>query len=431
MSDDTASRLEGEKVARGLIANEYVLSVVIPTRNRVSYALGAIEQILSIDDPGLQLVIQDNGDDDSLRAACDLYLENPRFVYSHSRGTLSFVDNFTKAVGLASGEYVTIIGDDDGINPEILDVVRWARANSVSAIKPGLQAMYFWPDVGLDVTEDAGDSGVLLINPITSDVALKQTQAELDKLMRDGCQEYLQRDLVKVYHGIVRGDVLEEVQRVAGHYFGGLSPDIYAAIALSAVADDVVCIDYPLTIPGVCRTSGSADSASGRHTGRIEDAPHFVGHESYEWAPEVPEFYSVETIWADSGLAAAREMRRADLVDLFRIEYLSAFCMLRHPEYRSLVREHYFAWQRAHGRSRLQALAGLLSAQIEIPLRRALNSVCWRLTRRPRGLFQVNGVKDISAASCELTRYLASSGLDVATCISRLEESLKSPGAAR
>lgn len=406
------------------MSHDFVLSIVIPTRNRAEFALAAIRQVLSIDQTDMQLVVQDNSDDDSLRQMCAEYAEDRRFLYNYSPGTLSFVDNFNEAVGLAAGEYVTVIGDDDGVNPEILDVARWARARDVRAIKPGLQAVYFWPNVGLPFMEATGDVGAFFINPISGDVAVRRTGPQLRRLLHDGCQEYLRRDLVKLYHGIVRRDGLERVRDTVGRFFGGLSPDIYIAVALSAGIDEVVCIDYPLTISGMCRTSGSVDSVTGRHTGVLRDAPHLVGHTGYQWAAEVPEFYSVETIWADSALAALREMRRTDLLEKFKPQYLTAFCVLRHPEYERLAREHYFAWQKSKGLSAeiARAVLSLASATISF---REWAAIKWpeKTKTRSDGV-RFDGIGDVSLASRELTRHLETVGLSVRSCLDELEAHL-------
>ena len=45
---------------------KYLLSVVIPTRNRQKYAIDSILQIQRVTDERVQIVVQDNSDDCSL-----------------------------------------------------------------------------------------------------------------------------------------------------------------------------------------------------------------------------------------------------------------------------------------------------------------------------------------------------------------------------
>lgn len=403
------------------MSRDFVLSVVIPTRNRAEYAFGAVKQVLSADDHDLQLVVQDNSDDDSLFRMCAPYLEDPRLTYNHCPETLSFVDNFSAGVALAKGEYICLIGDDDGINPELLKVARWAARSGVRAVKPGLQAVYLWPGAGLP---GEADDGQLIVTTISQDVRRRNAIAELIRLLRRGGQDYLELDLAKLYHGLVRRDALDQVKAVTGQYFGGLSPDIYAAVALSTVIDRVVCLEYPLTVSGICRKSGSADSATGRHTGKLSDAPHFVGHESYEWSSEVPQFYSVETIWADSSLAAIREMNRPDLLAEFKPEALAAYCLYRHQGYRGLIRDHYYDVQKQRGISLPRAFAKLLMARREVPLRDLALRAKRKLTGSGRVVTRISGIPDIESAARELTGFLKAEGLDVDRCLGRLDRQI-------
>ena len=400
------------------MSREFIVSVVIPTRNRAEYAFGAVKQVLSSGDADLQLVVQDNSDDDSLSRMCAPYLADPRLTYNHCPEKLSFVDNFSEGVALAEGEYVCLLGDDDGINPELLEVARWASRSDVRAVKPGLQVLYLWPGASLP---GEADDGQLIVHTISQDVHQQNTDAELVKLVRRGGQDYLDLDLAKLYHGLVRRDALEQVKSVTGRYFGGLSPDIYAAVALSTVIDKVVCLDYPLTISGICRKSGSADSATGRHTGKLSDAPHFVGHESYEWSSDVPQFYSVETIWADSSLAAIREMNRPELLAAFKPEALAAYCLHRHPEFRGLIQDHYTGVQNARGVSRMRARSRLLRARCEVPLRDLAVRVKRKLTGSARVVTRISGIPNVESAARELTGLLKAEGLNVDHCLGKLD----------
>ena len=45
---------------------EYLISVIIPTRNRQLYAKAAVRQIISISDK-IEVIVHDNSDDESLR----------------------------------------------------------------------------------------------------------------------------------------------------------------------------------------------------------------------------------------------------------------------------------------------------------------------------------------------------------------------------
>lgn len=319
--------------------SKFLLSIIIPTKNRQEFAIKAVEQILQINDGRIQIVIQDNSDNEILYDMVSDLNDDIHIKYNHTKGIISFVDNFSLSVSLADGEYVCIIGDDDGVLPQILDVTKWASANNIDAIKPEQNAVYFWPNSNA-VGNNKEDNGNLYIHKITGESRMCDPYKEVIKLLNRGGQKYLSLDMVKLYHGIVKKECLDNIKTKTGSYFGGLTPDIYISVALSLTVEKVVKLDYPLTISGICNNSGSADSATGKHTGKLEDAPHFRGHEEYEWSSYVPSFYSVETIWADSALAAIKALNKTALYDEFNVAALSAYCLKKYPDFNEIIVGH-------------------------------------------------------------------------------------------
>lgn len=298
-----------------------LLSIVIPTKNRQKYCLSAIESILMIGSDKIQIVIQDNSDDNSLESRIQKFNNNYLLKYTYIPGQLSFVENFNNAIDAADGEYICIIGDDDGINPEIIDATIWAKENQVDSLVGNIKANYRWNNTGAKDTLFTKMTGsTLTITHFSGKAKRVDIEDSLIKLMKNGCTNYLDYDFPKLYHGIVKKTALENLKRISGNYLKGLSPDIYASIALACTIENLVVIDYPLTIPGVCAESGSIQEGQKReHSKELKNAPHFKGRtQKYEWDSCVPEMYCVQTIWADSAFAALREFnRREDLLKYF------------------------------------------------------------------------------------------------------------------
>jgi len=314
-----------------------ILSILIPTKNREKYALNIVQHILSISDERFQLIIQDNSDTNSLELLLLNYNNDKRLCYFYHKGVLSFVDNFSLGISKCTGEYVTIIGDDDGINPHILEITEWALQNDIKAITPSLPIIYFWPESGVISVKNGG---VLSIRDISCNVNFFETKKEIKKYLENGCHNYLDYNLAKAYHGLVKRSVLEEIKLITGNYIGGLSPDIYLSIAISLLVEKVCVIDYPLTISGICKQSGSSDSATGKHTGELKDAPHFKGHINYEWSSKIPSFYSVETIWGDSALAAINDLKENEFLKYFNDFILSVYCLKSYKEFKLIILEN-------------------------------------------------------------------------------------------
>lgn len=314
-----------------------LLSIVIPTKNRQEYCIEAVRQILSLGLKQTQIVIQDNSDENSLKAMLDA-LGCSNIKYNYHAGELSFVDNFSEGVALAEGEYICMIGDDDGVLPNITDVVKMAMKQGYDAVVPGLNAVYCWPTEHSFVK--GGENGYLCVSYLYNRRHDIDCKKGLTHLMEQAGQGYQQTEIPRLYHGIVKRECVHAVKMQTGKFFDGLTPDIYISVALCFTCFRICKLDYPVTISGICPRSGSADSATGRHTGRLKDAPHFVGHEEYEWDLKAPVIYSVESIWAETVLHALKDFSADEYYDSFRIDVLDGICLKKYPQFADEIKQH-------------------------------------------------------------------------------------------
>lgn len=310
------------------------LSIIIPTKNRQKYCIAAVQQIMQLNLKDIEIIIQDNSDDDSLNEYIQK-LDSNEIIYNYHPGILSFVDNFSEPISLAKGEYVCIIGDDDGILSNISRVVDFAIKNDIDAIIPSLDIVYFWPsDTPLI---ERGETGYMYWANKKCNYKYINIEKGLNSLMAQGGQGYQDLNIPRVYHGVVKLSKLNEVKKMTGRYFDGLTPDIYMAVALSFVCRKVIRLNFPITISGICPRSGSSDSATGKHTGELKDAPHFRGHSLYEWDAKAPYIYSVESIWAETVLHALHNFKREDLYSKFSVRLLDSLCYGQYPQFRGRV----------------------------------------------------------------------------------------------
>jgi glycosyltransferase involved in cell wall biosynthesis len=339
--------LNNNKHRMSLIIKDPILSILIATKNRIPYCIQVIETILKFPDQDFELVIQDNSDSlelfDYVKGITD-----SRFVYNYTPPPFSSIDNFNKVISLSKGQYSCLIGDDDSINPDIFKIVRSASAYNIDSIVPSLKVIYWWPDATKNIKGKENANGLLSIGHLSSNVEFLSTDGEVEKLMKSGGQGYMNLNLPKLYHGVVKTKYLHSIKEKTGFFVGGLSPDINISVALASFIEKIVRIDYPLTISGICIASTSADSATGKNTSKLEDAPHFRNRGSYRWSKEVPKFYSGINIWADSALASLRDMKRFDLINKFDVAALTISNLKRHREYSKVIFENYFLHKKAN-----------------------------------------------------------------------------------
>ena len=397
------------------------LSIVIATRNRIPYAISAIQSILEIADPRLELIVQDNSDSRELESFVLNSIADERMVYRYTPPPFSSIDNFNAALELSSGEYVCMIGDDDGVNPEILEAAAWARRNDVDSLAVKCNATYLWPGTGVRSTIFTKVSGAsLTIREFEGGMKQADTEKEMRALVRNGGLYYLNYSLPKLYHGLVHRRCLDKVRSITGAYLGGLSPDIYASLAVACVAHRVIVTDYPLTIPGACGKSTSVtEGAIKKHSKKLEDAPHFRDRGEYNWSELVPRVYTPETIWVDSAIAAFNAMGRMDLVQDLNLSKLAAHCITANRGVTRRVLQDTFNLVSARQGSRVICGLQLALNLIKVPsakfAKRVLNRVLMIL--HLRRYHKINGPEDMVQVAHALTSYLRQHARSFSHCV--------------
>lgn len=312
----------------------YLLSIVIPTRNRQEYCIESVKQILNVTDQRVQIVVTDNSDENTLESQLNSLCSN-RIKYEYISTRIPGVDNYARGIELSDGEYICCIGDDDGILRNIIPITLWMKEKKVDAVKPGVQAVYFWPKSAKEYA-----SGCVGLKQITDNVLLVDPQEELVEFLKSGIIDFPNAKLVKAYHGIVKKEQFEKIKEKTGRFCGGLSPDIYLSVALSDVVDKLVCIDVPISIFGACRASTTADSINRINIGKLEDAPHFIG-QPYEWSSFVPRYYCGSNIWADSALHAIQDMGRSDLLKCFALDKFTGYSVVYYRQFKKEIMDNY------------------------------------------------------------------------------------------
>jgi hypothetical protein len=212
----------------------------------------------------------------------------------------------------------------------------------------------------------------------------------------------------RVYLGLVRRDCLDRIHARTGHYFGGVSPDVYSALAIATCARSCVSVDYPLLIPGYSGGSNSGLSAMRRHIGRIEEAEHLKDYRPLDWPAEVPRFFSVETVWAQAAITAVRELNLNTCGRHLNLARLYAACLVKHPAFAgyTLSAIRNAAKQRPAGRL-VTGIAAELARQGYRQTRRYLSGLM--RYGRPAGEKQVmRSLETIENSSAALSSHLRS-----------------------
>lgn len=224
-----------------------VLSIVIPTRERSAYVTHAIRTCLAESGKDVEVVVLDNASVDRTRDAVHA-IDDERVRYFRSDRRLSMRQNFERGFGVARGEIIGFIGDDDGVLPGACAAVIEHLASSDVGAVVGARAHYFWPDLH-GPRENVG------LLPRGSGSERLNSVRELRSVLRHA--DYYR--VPCIYHGFVKRSVVDRVrERQAGIFFLSNNVDIFSAVALSMEDIGYVFSHEPLVINGASSRSNGA-----------------------------------------------------------------------------------------------------------------------------------------------------------------------------
>jgi hypothetical protein len=384
------------------VNNKPLLSIVIPTKDRSATCIGTVRALLEYDEP-FELVVFDSSSD---HGWLDRLPADPRVRVEQASSETNITQCFETAARHARGLYVCLLGDDDGVTPALF---RWAALaaeqgwESLSTV-PANYAMYNWPDVRSKYF-GASVAGQLFLRvgqaPSVQQVDLQLERHRFLASAGQGCGV-----LPRVYHGLVSRDLLDRIRAAHGACFTGVSPDVSFSYLAAAVGCRHALVALPLTISGASASSNAGRSAMRTHQGELWTDPHMKHFQQEPWPAVIPEFFSVETVWAQAswraiGMANLGEERAFDL------DHLYAVLSLRHREHRALIERS----RQAAVQQGLRPAGGGAGASLKVGLAEArmlLTKVArkaWRAAGGSRGVQQV-GADSISAATTNLRQMM-------------------------
>ena len=292
----------------------YLVSVVIPTKDRYKYLKHLIRTIKSFELEEIEVVVQDNTEDNSeiVDFLDDLNYHNCH--YYHETGFIPMSDNADKAILHSNGEYVCFLGDDDGICPNVVEWAHYMSKKGIGALRSNLPA-YIWPDA-ISISEDA--KGTLSFNQLKPIEIVLQSQNVILDVFKRGFMD--RGDLPSVYHGLVSRKVLDVVYNKCNTFFPGQSPDISNGIAVALVLESFVKTNSIITISGISKYHGGKVKGINVKYPTIGDMKWFRPGAEEMWDKRLPRMAGGCTIWAESAIETLRNMGRPELIDLIDFE---------------------------------------------------------------------------------------------------------------
>jgi hypothetical protein len=230
-------------------------SLVIPTLRRAETLEHALATLLAQQGDDVQILVQNNGDDPATREVVERAAD-PRVEHRSSVEVVPMAENWERALAAADGDYVTFIGDDDGLLPDACRVARAVLDGDAAEILSWEPFSYFWPsywDERRRNTLLARVSSGFRVRPVTAAPLLARCLAF----------EAHYSKLPMLYNSFVSRSLLERARARHGRYFVGALPDVTSGVVNATYADTFLKSERALSIAGI---SGHSMGQRVRHS---------------------------------------------------------------------------------------------------------------------------------------------------------------------
>jgi hypothetical protein len=215
-------------------------SVVIPTRERAATLRHALRTCLDQNFDDYEVIVSDNDSSPATRAVID-EAASQRVRYVRTPGLLAMSSNWDFAVSHARGEYVILIGDDDGLLPHALGELDNITREHDAKVVRWTPVYYTWPSFALP-----GQADYLRV-PLGRGLA---ELASLDVIRAVISFRLPYTALPMLYNAAVHRSVLDELRAKTGRVFPHPVPDVYSGFAIAAVAGRFFSTEAPMSVSG-------------------------------------------------------------------------------------------------------------------------------------------------------------------------------------
>ena len=233
-----------------------MFSVIIPTRARPDTLRHALRTVVAQEERDLEIIVHESGDDPATAGVLAEF-DDPRILSFKTIEPVRMTENWERALQRATGDYLFVLGDDDGLLPKACMIARHLLEKQPAGILSWRPALYFWPDF---FEADARDK-IIAIYGTELECTLKSSRATLYPTyhFRD---YYI--ELPMIYNSFVSRRLIERVYQSHDRYFIGSMPDVVSGVINLCYSSQFLRCNRPLSISGVSRHSTGHNFGSGK-----------------------------------------------------------------------------------------------------------------------------------------------------------------------
>ena len=224
-------------------------SVLLPTRNRLDLLRLAIKTVLRQDYDNWEIVVSDNASHEDIRGFVES-LADERVIYVRSETPIPVTDNWNLALSRSSGDYIIMLGDDDGLMPRYFsNALKLINEHQQPEVLYTSAMLYAYPGV----LPDAPDGFVRSYE----ERSIFEGKKAPFRLEKERASEFVNSSLnfhltfdYNMQFFLVSKRAVEKLQAY-GDFYQSPYPDYYAANALFHLSTIVLIVPKPMVVIGI------------------------------------------------------------------------------------------------------------------------------------------------------------------------------------
>jgi len=236
-------------------------SIVIPTRERARTLAFTLRTCLVQEHPDFEVIVSDNHSSPATRAVVDAAADK-RVKYVRTPRPLAMTDSLEFAASHATGEYILMLGDDDGLLPHALPAIDHILRKAPIKVLRWESAVYDWPDIAPQ--KRALPDRLLLPLKLIKHNHVVRPVASAPVIRAAANFEVEYTRLPVIYCSAIHHSLFEELRRKTGRVFRSESADVYSGFAFARLAETYYSVTAPMN---VCGLSGNSTGVACLHQG--------------------------------------------------------------------------------------------------------------------------------------------------------------------
>lgn len=268
-------------------------SILLPTRKRADTLRFALESAVAQDFDDVEILVHESGDDPKTAEVVAEIGDN-RTRHVKTVEPVAMNENWERAVAAATGDYLTIIGDDDAILATACSEAAQVLDRYPLDVLTWRPAAYFWPESAVAVLQNRLQAYL----PQASGFELQDPRTLLHLAYHFRDHHYT---MPMMLHSFVGRPLVDRVVEGLGSYFSSAAPDIASGVADAWFAGSCILSYRPLSISGISHHSTGSRMHFNRDLKLRQEAEQAAFATRVEFHPSLPNS-------RNSQLFAANEM---------------------------------------------------------------------------------------------------------------------------